>query len=97
VNAWGAGRKVYIDIKDTGEGINKKDLEQIFDPFFTTKEPGKGTGLGLFIVKQIVERNGGSIRVESEPGKGTTFSLEFQASQEKKDDTHEKPQDTINR
>jgi len=80
VSARNAGRKVYVDIKDTGEGISKKDLKQIFDPFFTTKEPGKGTGLGLFIVKQIVERNEGRISVESEQGKGTTFSLEFRVA-----------------
>ncbi|MFH1846263.1 MAG: ATP-binding protein [Candidatus Omnitrophota bacterium] len=71
------GKKVNIMIKDTGEGIDKKNLTRIFNPFFTTKEPGKGTGLGLFIVKQIVEKNNGKIDVESELGKGTAFYLTF--------------------
>jgi len=66
---------VSVDIRDTGEGMDKGRLKQIFNPFFTTKDPGKGTGLGLFIVKQIVERNGGNISVDSEPGKGTTFRI----------------------
>ena len=56
-------------------------LGKIYDPFFTTKEPGKGTGLGLFIVRQIVERNRGRISVESTVGKGTTFFLAFPAAQ----------------
>jgi signal transduction histidine kinase len=70
---------VRIEISDTGTGIAPDKLEKIYDPFFTTKEPGKGTGLGLFIVRQIVERNKGRISVESAVGKGTTFFLDFQA------------------
>ncbi len=80
VRATSSNDKVYIDIEDTGTGMSKSHLAQIFNPFFTTKEPGKGTGLGLFIVKQIVERNRGRIAVKSEPGKGTTFYLRFDAS-----------------
>ena len=71
---------VRLDIKDTGSGIPPEKLEKIYDPFFTTKEPGKGTGLGLFIVRQIVERNKGRISVESTVGKGTTFFLDFPAA-----------------
>jgi len=74
-----SGKKVYVEIEDTGVGISKSELEQIFDPFFTTKDPGKGTGLGLYIVKQIVEKNKGKISVRSELGKGTTFLLIFDA------------------
>jgi signal transduction histidine kinase len=72
--------QVRIEIEDTGSGIPADKLQKIYDPFFTTKEPGKGTGLGLFIVRQIVERNKGRIAVESAVGKGTTFSLDFQAA-----------------
>lgn len=62
-----------IEVTDSGEGIQRGNLNRIFDPFFTTKEPGKGTGLGLSISLRIVESFGGRITVESEPGKGTSF------------------------
>ncbi len=71
---------VRIEIEDTGSGIPPDKVGKIYDPFFTTKEPGKGTGLGLFIVRQIVERNRGRIAVESVVGKGTTFLLDFPAA-----------------
>jgi signal transduction histidine kinase len=67
------GNRVGIMVSDTGPGIPAENLEQIFDPFFTTKE--KGVGLGLSIVKKIVESNGGEITVESEVGKSTTFTI----------------------
>jgi len=76
--------KVIIDIEDTGHGIPKDKLSQIFNPFYTTKEPGKGTGLGLFIVRQVVERNKGRISVRSKVGQGTTFTLEFPAASKTK-------------
>lgn len=66
-----------IRIADNGTGIPADKIGQIFNPFYTTKAPGKGTGLGLFIVKQVVERNKGTIAVESELGVGTTFTLRF--------------------
>ncbi len=66
-----------IKIADNGSGIPKDKIGQIFNPFFTTKEPGKGTGLGLFIVRQVVERNHGTISVDSQEGTGTTFTLTF--------------------
>ncbi|MDD5495528.1 MAG: ATP-binding protein [Candidatus Omnitrophica bacterium] len=72
---------ISIDIKDTGSGIPQEKIRELFNPFFTTKEPGKGTGLGLFIVRQVVEKNGGRIYLkETKVGEGTTFTLEFPAS-----------------
>jgi len=66
---------VKIYITDTGKGIDKSYLPHIFEPFFTTKEPGQGTGLGLSITYGIIQKHGGFIDVESEPGKGTTFII----------------------
>jgi len=71
------GEDVIAKISDTGSGIPQSVLHKIYDPFFTTKEPGKGTGLGLSIAYQIVTKYGGSISVESEEGRGTTFTLRF--------------------
>jgi two-component system NtrC family sensor kinase len=69
-----SGRKgVEITIADTGSGIPPDNLDKLFDPFFTTKEVGKGTGLGLSVSLGIVQRHGGTIRVQSEVGKGTRF------------------------
>jgi signal transduction histidine kinase len=83
VRAYSKGEtQVRIEIADTGCGIQADTLEKIFDPFFTTKEPGQGTGLGLFIVRQIIERNKGRISVESAVGKGTTFFLDFPKGEE---------------
>ncbi len=70
-----AGGTVYINIRDTGTGIDPDILPKIFDPFFTTKEVGKGSGLGLFITHAIVEEHGGSIKAESRPGRGTAFLI----------------------
>lgn len=77
-----ADAHVRVEIADTGSGIAPDKLGKIYDPFFTTKEPGKGTGLGLFVVRQIVERNKGRISVESTVGKGTTFFLDFPATKQ---------------
>ncbi|HUR55600.1 MAG TPA: ATP-binding protein [Gemmataceae bacterium] len=69
------GMFVRIDVTDSGTGISDADRAHIFDPFFTTKPPGKGNGLGLAVVRRVVERTGGFVRVESTPGRGTTFRL----------------------
>jgi signal transduction histidine kinase len=71
--------RCYASITDTGCGIPQEVLPRIFDAFFTTKPEGVGTGLGLAITRDIVVRAGGNIRVESAPGKGTTFTVDLPA------------------
>ena len=68
---------VRIEISDTGKGIPEEQIELIFEPFFTTKKDGEGTGLGLFIVRKMVELMGGRISVASAAGAGTCFTLDF--------------------
>jgi len=70
-------QEVVIEISDTGCGISEAETRKVFDPFFTTKKQGKGTGLGLSIVYMIVENHKGTIKVESQIGKGTKFILAF--------------------
>jgi len=73
---------VVVRISDTGNGIAAEHLKRVFDPFFTTKPVGEGTGLGLSVSYGIIERHGGTITVESAPGRGTTFTtlIPLQAS-----------------
>jgi signal transduction histidine kinase len=66
---------IKLTVGDTGYGIPKDALPKIFEPFYTTKEFGKGTGLGLTVVKGIIEEHQGTITVDSEEGKGTTFTI----------------------
>ena len=69
------GDWLKVSVQDTGKGIPADVLPRIFDPFFTTKPVGQGTGLGLSISYQIVQQHGGDIRVTSQPGKGTRFTV----------------------
>ena len=66
-----------LSVSDTGEGMTKDIMEKIFDPYFTTKDVGEGSGLGLAVVQGIVKRYKGEIKVESEPGKGSSFYIYF--------------------
>ena len=66
---------VEVSIEDTGIGIEASHLDRIFDAFYTTKERGKGTGLGLLVSQRIVREHGGTLRVQSELGKGTRFTI----------------------
>ena len=75
------GRYVQCEVGDTGQGIPADNLDKIFQPFFTTKIQGKGTGLGLPIVKSVLNRHGATLRVESDVGKGTCFHISFPAVQ----------------
>jgi two-component system NtrC family sensor kinase len=70
-----AAGRIRLSVRDTGAGIPADLIDKVFDPFFTTKPVGEGTGLGLTICHRIVEEHGGTLDVESEPGKGATFTI----------------------
>lgn len=74
------GRFVRVSIRDTGAGVSEEDMERLFQPLFTTK--ARGIGLGLTVVKNLTEANGGAVEVESMPGSGTTFTLTLPIEEE---------------
>jgi len=80
IDTFSKDNRVSVRIRDSGTGIPAGNEKKIFDPFFTTKGPDDGEGLGLYIVRQIVTRHGGTIDLVSDGGSGTTFIIEFPAA-----------------
>jgi two-component system NtrC family sensor kinase len=74
--------KIVVKIQDTGEGVPKEFITRVFDPFFTTKEQGRGTGLGLTIVYQLLKKYDGTIKFDSVQGEGTTVEIQWPLSKE---------------
>jgi len=74
--------QIILEVSDSGPGIPQEILDKIFDPLFTTKDPEKGTGLGLFVVKQIIDESKAKIQVISKQGEGTTFRITFPPPQD---------------
>lgn len=73
------GEFVRVTVRDTGAGMDAQTRERVFEPFFTTKSAGHGTGLGLAVVSRIVQQHAGNVSVESAPGAGTSFHVDFPA------------------
>lgn len=80
INAKQEGRRIFVTVSDTGEGMDRKAVEKCFDPFFTTKPIGKGTGLGLSTTYGIIKSHEGLISVDSRPDQGTTFKIHLPAA-----------------
>lgn len=87
------GEKVVIKFSDTGEGIKKEDIRKVFEPFFTTKPVGQGTGLGMSITYRVIKNHNGEISVDSELGKGTTFTIKLPINYEKTGENSGKTQE----
>lgn len=87
LSASDTGQKgIEVAITDTGCGIPQENLDKFFEPFFTTKEVGKGTGLGLAVSYGIVQRHGGTIRVQSEVGRGSMFTIWIPVEERSRDE-----------
>lgn len=89
IKTWKDRETIHISFEDTGVGIKREDLARVMEPFFTTKKDG--TGLGLSICRSILWESNGRMRIQSEPGKGTTVFIDFPtrdgASEESKSGT----------
>jgi len=77
VASWRSDDHIVVTIKDDGPGLSEDMMRKIFDPFFTTKDPGKGTGLGLWVSHNIIAKMGGGIHVKNNPDKGAVFTVEI--------------------
>ncbi|WP_224363040.1 response regulator [Hyalangium versicolor] len=88
------GDKVRVEIRDTGAGVPAELRERIFEPFFTTKPVGVGTGLGLSICRRLVSEMDGTIGVDSEPGRGSTFWIHLRVAREQEDAQEVKAKDS---
>ncbi len=77
VHAFHEDSKVAFEVSDTGEGIEEENISKLFDPFYTTKQPGEGTGLGLWVVHEIVKHYNATISVTSKKGEGSAFAIKF--------------------
>jgi two-component system sensor kinase FixL len=73
-----AGDRLEVDVTDTGVGIPREDLARIMEPLYSTK--ARGLGLGLSLARAILDKNGGSLRVTSEPGRGSTLTVTLNAA-----------------
>jgi len=92
ISARREGRQVQVEVSDTGTGMDREAAAKCFDPFYTSKPLGKGTGLGLSTTYGIIKGHDGLIVVDSHPGRGTTFKIQFTlASQEEKCDVASRP------
>ena len=81
IRAWGTERKVHFSVRDCGTGIPPEVQRRMYDAFFTTKDPGKGTGLGLYICRDLIEGMGGALRFTT-GSDGTTFECELPVAAE---------------
>ena len=77
IKTWNGDSSIYVSISDTGSGIPEDKIQKIFEAFYTTKPSGKGTGLGLSISNEIINQHNGEIKVKSEVGKGSTFTVKI--------------------
>ena len=88
ITLYQSSKNIVLEVKDSGEGIERKYMKKIFDPFFSTREVDEGTGLGLSIAHGIIQKHQGSIEVESEQGKGSLFRLIFPVMDKETSENH---------